>query len=854
MASSSSSSATPAPKFDVFLSFRGPDTRKNFVSHLYAALCRKGLYTYKDDEEMEKGGLIPDELIKAIKTSRFFIVVISENFDNSYWCLEELRAIMEVEAVKRKEDINVLIPIFYRVKPGRINRENLAAAFSDMKHPPMEETAMINEWENTLSQLANRASYIFSTRVDEATRIEEVVQKISDWWFSGQERDHADIVGIRSHMERLASLLEMESDDEVRIVGISGMEGVGKTTIADYLYSQFSRQFAASCFVDVKKKYEEGGQLYLEQYVLSVILGTGSNNLERMRTRSHHIKQKLRNRKVFVVLDDVDKVEQIHGLAKDKSWFGPGSRIIITTRDKGLLDTCGVQFVYPVKCLSAEDASQMFKQIVFKGSDPPAGFEQLLTRVSRLAYGLPSAIKTVAERSLCKWRSKTKDEWEKLVRKYEEAPFQNIVKILKSSYADLSLVDKIAFLYVACLFNGDDIKRVSNLLDDGESSIQVLVDKSLVDISAQGCINMNKLVENMGRETVVEESDLTPTKQRILWDPQIIYHVLRDKTGTESIKGLALSMCMMPDVLDIERRSFRKMHNMKYLKFHTRNKTSKLQLSPTARLPHMLKLLVWDAYPLSTLPSGFSSGCLVELTLRCSNLQFLWKTNLDLGKLKRLDVSESKELEELPDLSSAIQLEELAVEGCKSLTYLKDLPQSLNFLNAHGCSSLETVSLHSNHSIKHIDLSDCSRLNNDQELITHFLTQGQHDQEFQTLLRFACIPQTTMPSYFENCCPRLSPNLMGFSAGIMVACSGPYHLQFLESSYSWNREEPSITLKPQLYPDLERVEEEAMNYLVIIQVLSSINNNQPCKFLLELPSRFYSPPIEIKEGRVHMFH
>lgn len=164
MASSSSSSATPAPKFDVFLSFRGPDTRKNFVSHLYAALCRKGLYTYKDDEEMEKGGLIPDELIKAIKTSRFFIVVISENFDNSYWCLEELRAIMEVEAVKRKEDINVLIPIFYRVKPGRINRENLAAAFSDMKHPPMEETAMINEWENTLSQLANRASYIFSTR------------------------------------------------------------------------------------------------------------------------------------------------------------------------------------------------------------------------------------------------------------------------------------------------------------------------------------------------------------------------------------------------------------------------------------------------------------------------------------------------------------------------------------------------------------------------------------------------------------------------------------------------------------------------------------------------------------------
>ncbi|XP_056851022.1 disease resistance protein RPP5 isoform X2 [Raphanus sativus] len=682
--------------------------------------------------------------------------------------------------------------------------------------------------------------------------IEKVVEKISERRFAEEVRDHPNLVGMRSHMEGLASLLEMESEDEVRIIGISGMEGVGKTTIADYLYRQFSSRFSEHCFIyDVKSICRSTGQSYLEQHFLSEILRIKPKRLARKGAGSHSIKERLRNRKVFAVLDNVDKVEQIHGLAKDKSWFGPGSRVIIITRDKGLLDTCGVEIVYPVKCLSSKDALQMFKQIVFKGTDPPACFEQLLTRVSRLAYGLPSAI--IRYSSLCDWHTKTEAEWEKLVSRYEESPHKNIVDILKSSYAELHQVDKLAFLYVACLFNGADIKRVSDLLDDGsESRIQVLVEKSLVDISPQGCINMNTLVENMGRETVVEESDRTPTKQRILWEPRRIYSVLRDESGTRKIEGLALPMCKMPYVLEIERRSFRKMYSVKFLKFHTRNKTSKLQLSPTARLPDMLKLLHWDAYPSRALPSEFLSGFLVELTLRCSRLQFLSKTNLDLRKLKRLDVSESKELKELPDLSGANQLEELVVEGCKSLTFLKDLPQSLNSLNAHGCNSLETVSLPSNHSIKHIDLSDCSPLNNDQELITHFLTQGQHDQE--TLLRFACIPQTTMPSYLDNCCPRLSPNLMGFSAGIMVACSGPYHLKFSESSYSWNCEEFSINLKPQLYPDLDRVEEEAMNYLVIIQVLSSINNNQPRSFLLELPSRFNSPPVEIRETRVHMFH
>ncbi|KAL1193273.1 Disease resistance protein Roq1 [Cardamine amara subsp. amara] len=95
----SSSSSTPEWKYDVFLSFRGLDTRKNFVSHLYSALCSKGIFTFKDDPGIKKGDSITDELIKAIHTSRFAIVVISENYASSPWCLEELQKIMEFQAV-----------------------------------------------------------------------------------------------------------------------------------------------------------------------------------------------------------------------------------------------------------------------------------------------------------------------------------------------------------------------------------------------------------------------------------------------------------------------------------------------------------------------------------------------------------------------------------------------------------------------------------------------------------------------------------------------------------------------------------------------------------------------------------
>ncbi|CAH8257989.1 unnamed protein product [Arabidopsis lyrata] len=98
-----------ATKYDVFLSFRGLDTRRTFISFLYQELARRNIRTFKDDKDLENGQRISPELKRAIEESRFAVVVFSENYAASPWCLEELVKIMDFE---NKGSITVM-PIFY---------------------------------------------------------------------------------------------------------------------------------------------------------------------------------------------------------------------------------------------------------------------------------------------------------------------------------------------------------------------------------------------------------------------------------------------------------------------------------------------------------------------------------------------------------------------------------------------------------------------------------------------------------------------------------------------------------------------------------------------------------------------
>ncbi|MCI17635.1 TMV resistance protein N-like, partial [Trifolium medium] len=145
-------------------------------------------------------------------------------------------------------------------------------------------------------------------------------------------------VGLESRVYKVISLLNLDSYDVVHMVGIHGIGGIGKTTIARAVYNSISNQFDGQCFLeDVRENSMKFGLVHLQNIVLSMICCDGDINVQNEKEGISMIRQRLCRKKVLLVLDDVNKKEQFKAIAGASNWFGPGSRVIITTRDNNLL-------------------------------------------------------------------------------------------------------------------------------------------------------------------------------------------------------------------------------------------------------------------------------------------------------------------------------------------------------------------------------------------------------------------------------------------------------------------------------------------------------------------------------------
>ena len=158
---SPTSSSTRQWKYDVFLSFRGEDTRNNFTHHLYAALQQKDILTFRDEEELEKGKSIT-ELFKIIEESRFAIVILSKNYASSTWCLNELAKI-----VKCKEEMGLIVlPIFYDVDPTDVRKQTgtFKQAFTDHQECFKDNIEKVETWRATLTKVADISGWHLQNR------------------------------------------------------------------------------------------------------------------------------------------------------------------------------------------------------------------------------------------------------------------------------------------------------------------------------------------------------------------------------------------------------------------------------------------------------------------------------------------------------------------------------------------------------------------------------------------------------------------------------------------------------------------------------------------------------------------
>lgn len=151
--SSSTTTCTPPPRWehDVFLSFRGADTRRSFTDHLYSALRQKDIYTFRDDVKLKSGELISPKLLKAINESRFAVAILSEDYASSGWCLEELVEIFE--CMKSKGLIAFVV--FYHIERCHVTDPNGKFWKSIAKH----ETRFKDKCWEALIKLADEAGW-----------------------------------------------------------------------------------------------------------------------------------------------------------------------------------------------------------------------------------------------------------------------------------------------------------------------------------------------------------------------------------------------------------------------------------------------------------------------------------------------------------------------------------------------------------------------------------------------------------------------------------------------------------------------------------------------------------------------
>ena len=139
----------------MFLSFRGEDTRRNFVSHLYAALSNAGVNTFLDEEKLDKGQMLPKEISRAIEGSKMSLVVFSENYAQSTWCLSELEKILECQRTLGQW----VMPVFYGVEPSdvRLQRGAFGRAFDGLaaKFSGSGMAGKAQAWREALTKAAN---------------------------------------------------------------------------------------------------------------------------------------------------------------------------------------------------------------------------------------------------------------------------------------------------------------------------------------------------------------------------------------------------------------------------------------------------------------------------------------------------------------------------------------------------------------------------------------------------------------------------------------------------------------------------------------------------------------------------
>ncbi|XP_021981079.1 disease resistance protein RPV1 isoform X1 [Helianthus annuus] len=679
-------------RYDVFLSFRGEDTRYSITDHLYDRLLRAGLRTFRDNDAIDRGQELKPEIETAIIESRASVVVLSEKYAKSRWCLDELWLILE----QRRKCNHFVLPVFYHVDPSDVRNQTRSFAIEGSKWILDD----VRRWKAALTEVANLTGLVLSG--SETEFIAKVVHTVSCKLDLKHLSTPAHLTGMETRAEVISSWLKDEQSN-TNILAICGMGGSGKTTMAQYIYNSHKQNFESNSFLEEIGKYykQPCGPIGLQKQLLRDVLGERKIMISVASEGTRKIENALQMKRALIVLDDIDDPDELNTLL-GTNLFPTECKIIITTR---LLDIqawfrsislrC---WVHKLKLLNDLESLELLSWHAFGSKTPMEGFKELAMQLSKYCAGNPLALKVLGSSLYVSdedpWRRNNMTEiWRSMTNALISLKgdlHSKIQGVLQKSFDSLPLAShKELFLHIACFFVGEDEEDVISILEDdlhAKSGIVTLINRCLLTVSPGGELMMHQLLQDMGKKIVCEESK-DPVRRSRVWHDDESYRLLKKGDGSDTIEGLALDMRkvdqgMRSEVLPLKTSAFKNMDKLKLLRLKYVKLTGSYKNFPE------LRWLCWHGCNLKTIPSGLFMSSLVAIDMSYGHME-KFEAPMVLNSLKILNLKQCGKLVSICKLSLLPKLETLILQSCSSLTHvcktIGDL-ESLVLLDLSGCT------------------------------------------------------------------------------------------------------------------------------------------------------------------------
>ncbi|GLJ56288.1 hypothetical protein SUGI_1215090 [Cryptomeria japonica] len=739
-------------RYDVFLSFREPDVRKTLVDHLYQALSAAGLNVFLVGDQLEKSEIIGLTLEKAIESSAICIPIFSEGYADSAWCLREAAAMLRTPGS--------IIPLFYHVDPTDVRyplKESSPykqAFLRHYAHPDRYSGEEIDEWKDALGKISSNSGwYMDESLGDEFSLVRRVVIDVIRTLGTRQFEVAKHPVGLDSVKNAVIQKLYLNSGltEVVVKVGIWGIGGIGKTTVAKAVYNQIYADFDAASFVfDVCTTARNLKDLTKLQKQILSDLSNYNEEVDSVDKGISLFKFHLRGKRVLLVLDEVNAVLQLDALVGD--WLGPGSRVIITSRDRHILNVAGVSLecIVEVGGLEINEALELFSWHAFLQSSPSPSHEDLSKKIVEACKGHPLSLEVIG--SFLYDRQDDTSCWTRALHDISFHP--DIYQTLYSSYSSLSDEEKEIFVDIACFFIGEEktcpIVFWKSLYKMVDTAVSNLLMKSLITIDNTGLFGMHDLLRDMGRTIAKTEKEGTrlwetahlntvshirfsrlqlkrgnPQRLAMLWRPGLHYLHLQNLLIEDMTED---TLDMLPSSLiwlRLEHCSFKiEMQEADKNPRHHRSMDNIMELK-IMQLKGCYDLGISSLFPLSNLR-------LQHLDLeRCESLYNLPDTIGFLSQLQHLYLGGCRNLNNLPDIiGNLLRLQHLYLGGCQNIN---NLPDTIGFLSQlqhlylGGCRNLNNLpdTIGNLSQLQHLYLGGCQNINNLPDTIGN-LSQLQH--------------------------------------------------------------------------------------------------------------------------------